>query len=84
MPKACFEPLEICSNWTEKNILISWINFFWIVTVQIQTRHSRDHIGKQNTTITLQNWNIIMFDHEGVKTTKIFELSFCMSNLKSW
>jgi len=25
-----------------------------------------------------------MFDHESVKTMKIFELSFCMSNLKSW
>jgi len=26
----------------------------------------------------------MMFDHDGVKTMKIFELSFCMSNLKSW
>jgi len=25
-----------------------------------------------------------MFDHDGVKTLKIFELSFCMSNMKSW
>jgi len=25
-----------------------------------------------------------MFDHQGVKTMKIFELSFCMSNLKNW
>jgi len=25
-----------------------------------------------------------MFDHHGVKTIKIDELSFCMSNLKKW
>jgi len=25
-----------------------------------------------------------MFDYQGVKTIKIFELSLCMSNLKSW
>jgi len=25
-----------------------------------------------------------MFDHWGVKTMKICELSFCMSNLKNW
>jgi len=25
-----------------------------------------------------------MFDHQGVKPMKIFELSFCMSNLKNW
>ena len=25
-----------------------------------------------------------MFDHEGVKTMKIFKSSFCMSTLKSW
>jgi len=27
---------------------------------------------------------IIMFDYEGVKTIKIFEFSFCISNLKNW
>jgi len=25
-----------------------------------------------------------MFDHQSVKTMKIFDLSFCMSNLKNW
>jgi len=25
-----------------------------------------------------------MFNHQDVKTMKIFELSFCLSNLKSW
>jgi len=25
-----------------------------------------------------------MFDHQGVKTMKIFELSYCISNLKNW
>ena len=25
-----------------------------------------------------------MFNHEGVKTMKIFKFSFCMSTLKSW
>jgi len=25
-----------------------------------------------------------MFDHKSIETMKIFELSFCMSNLKKW
>jgi len=41
---------------------------------------------KENTTISLMDWKIITFDHEGIKTTKRFEIfqsSFHMSNLKS-
>jgi len=69
------------------NILISCINFFWIVTIQIQTRHGRDHIGKEKTTISLMEWKLIMFDHECVKTAKVMwslSTSFRKSNLKSW
>jgi len=38
-------------------------------------------MGKENITISLTDWNIIMFDHEGVKTRKKFQFSFCMSTL---
>jgi len=44
----------------------------------------RDHIGKENITIPLTDWKIIMFDHEGIKTMKTSQFSFCMSILKSW
>jgi len=50
---------------------------------KFKLRH-RDHIGKENITISLANWKIIMFDHKGVKTVKKFQFSFCMSTLKSW
>jgi len=55
--------LEFALNWTNNQHLIDWINFFWIVIVQIQTRHVRNHMGKENTTV-------IIFDHEGVKIMK--------------
>jgi len=85
MPKACLELLEICSKLKKKvNIFISCTNVFWIVTIEIQTRYVRDHIGKENITISLMDWKIITFDHEGVKTTKNFNSFFCMSILKNW
>jgi len=37
--------------------------FFWIAAVQIQTRHVKDYIGKENTTISLRDWKIIMFEN---------------------
>jgi len=40
-------------------MLISCINFLWIVTIQIQTRNVRDQIGKENTTISLMDCKII-------------------------
>jgi len=67
--------------------LISCTNLFCTVTVQIQTQYVRDHLGKENTTISLMDWKIIMFDHEGVKTKngfQVFQSFFHMSNLKSW
>ncbi len=30
------------------------------------------------------SWKIITFDHEGDKTMKNFQLTFCISILKSW
>jgi len=64
--------------------LISCINFFWIVTIQIQTRHVRGCIGKENITISLIEWKIIMFDHEGIKTTKVmWSLSLLFLQVKS-
>jgi len=85
MSKAFFELLGICSKLNKKDsILIGCINVFWIVTVQIQTRHVRDHIGKENTTISLVDGKIIMFDHESVKTMEvIWSLSIYFSGVKS-
>jgi len=40
------------------------------VTIQIQSRHVRHHIGKENTSISLMDWKIVMFDHEGVIIVK--------------
>jgi len=72
MLKAFYEFLGICSKLNPKaNILIGCINFFWIVTIKIQTRHTIDYVGKENTTISLMNWKIIMFDHEGAETAKV-------------
>jgi len=83
-PRPTLSFLEIALNWTKSQHFDKLNQFFWIVTIQIQTRHVRDHIGKENTTIAFKDWNIIMLDHQGFKTMKIFELSFCMSNLKNW
>jgi len=66
--------------------------FFWNITIQIQTRHVTNHKRKENTTISLMDWKIIMFNHEGVKTMKarvwkwfeVFQSSIHMSNLKCW
>ncbi len=63
---------------------MSCINFFGIVTVQIQIRDVRDHMGKENTTISLMGWKIIIFDHEGVKTLNvIWSLSILLSHVNS-
>jgi len=34
-------------------------------------RHVRDHIGKENTIVSLIDGKIKMFDHEGVKVAKV-------------
>jgi len=55
------------------------------MTIQIQTKHVEDLIGKENTIISLEDWKIIMFDDEGVKIVKWFEVFqsfFHMSILK--
>jgi len=47
----------------------------------------RDHMGKENTTISLMDWKIIMLDHKGFKLCKCFEVfqfSFYKSNRKNW
>jgi len=46
------------------------MSFCLIVTVQNQTRYVRDLIRKENTTVSLMEQMIIMFDHEGDKTTE--------------
>jgi len=39
---------------------------------------------KENTTVSLMDWKIIMFDHEGVKIAKvIWSLSILFSHVKS-
>jgi len=48
-----------------------------------------DHIGKENSIVSLMDWKIIMFDEEGVKIVKvIWSLSIFFlrvkSKLKSW
>ena len=54
-----------------------------IVTVQIQTTYVRDHIGKENTIVSLVDWKIIKFDQEGVETMKVMKsLSILFSHLK--
>jgi len=59
---------------------------FLIVIIQIQTRHVEDYIGKENTTISLMDWKIIMFDHEGFKmvesNVKSFNLLFTCQSKK--
>jgi len=63
---------------------MSFINFFWIATIQIQTIHIRDHMGKENTTISLVDWKLIMFEHKGVKIVKVICcLSILFSHVKS-
>jgi len=39
--------------------------------MQIQTKNVRDYIGKENTTISLVDWKIIMFNYKGDKTLKV-------------
>jgi len=51
---------------------------------KIQIKHVRDHMGKENTTISqVMDWNFIMFDHKGVKIVKvIWSLSFFFLHVK--
>jgi len=83
-PRPFLSFLEFALNWTKRQHFVSFINFFLIAIVQIQTRHARDHGGKENSTISLIGWKIIMLDHEGVKIVKvIWSLSICFSQGKS-
>jgi len=70
MPKPFFELFEISLIEQKSNI-----NFFELqlykFKLDIQTRHIRDHMGKENTTISLMEWMIIMFDHESVTTMNL-------------
>jgi len=76
--------LEFALNWIKCQHFDKLYQFFGNVTVQIQTRHVRDCIGKENTTISLMEWKITMFDHEGVKTTIVmWSLSIHFSQVKS-
>jgi hypothetical protein len=49
-------------------IFWSIVDFFFVVTIQILTRHVRNVIGKESTKTLLMMWKIIMFDYEGAKT----------------
>jgi len=82
-PRAVWSFLKFAVNWTKSQHFHELYEFFWIVTVQIQTRCLRDHIRKEHNNITYR-LKIIMFDHEGVKSMKIFQFSFSMSTLRSW
>jgi len=83
MQKAIFELLGSALCWIRSQHLDKYHQFLWIVIVNIQTRHVRDDMGKENTTISLIDWKIIMFDHEGVKTTKvIWSLSILFLHVK--
>jgi len=71
---------KLALNWT-KSQHFDKLYQFWIVTIQIQTRDVRDHLGKKKS---LMDWKIIMFDHERVKTLKvILSLSILFSYVKS-
>jgi len=84
-PRPFLSFYKFAPNWTRSQHFDKLYQFFWNVTIQIQFRNVRDHIGKENTTISLVDWKLIMFDHEGVKTAKwfeVFQFFFHMSNLK--
>jgi len=50
----------------------------------MNSNDARDSIGKANTTMSLMDWKIIMFDHKGVKITKvIWSLSILLLNDKT-
>ncbi len=54
--------LEVALNWTKSQHFGMLYHFKKSVTVQIQIRHVRDHLGKENTTISPMDWKIIRFD----------------------
>jgi len=84
MPKAYLAFLGICSNWKKRQHFDKLYQFLWFVTIQIQTRHVKDHIKEKNSTILFIDQKILMFDPEGVRNTKmILSLSICSSHLKS-
>jgi len=64
--------LEFILNWTKKSIFFRKLyQIFKTIIKQIQTRHIKDPVEEENTTILLMDWKIIMFDYEGVKTMKV-------------
>jgi len=76
--------LEFALNWTKCQYFDKLHQFFWIVIVQIQTRHIRDRLGKENTSTLLMDWKIIMFNHEGVQIAKVmWSLWILFSQVKS-
>jgi len=83
-PRPFLSFLECALNWTKKQHFDKFYQFLKIVTIQIQIRHVRDHMGKENTIISLMDWKIIMFDHEDIKTVKvIWSLSIFFPHVKS-
>jgi len=83
-PRPFLSFLEFFLNWWKSQNFDELHQFLKIMTEKIQTRHVRNQIEKENTTILLMDWKIIMFDHEGVKIAKVIFFSFHRLNLKSW
>jgi len=86
MPKAFFNFLEFALSWTKSQHFGKFYELFiyLFITAQIQTKHVGDYMRKENTTISLIDWKIMMFNHEGVKITKvIWSLSILFSHVKT-
>jgi len=53
MPKTFFELLEICSILNKNQHLDKFYQLKKKFNIKLQTRHDRDYMGKENTTISL-------------------------------
>jgi len=83
-PRPFLNFLEFALNWIKCQYFDKFYQLNFFLTIQFQTRHVRDHMGKENTIISLMGWKIIMFDYEGVKTMKAnWSLSILSSYVKS-
>jgi len=52
-----------------------FLSIFLNCTIQIQSRDVRNHIGEENTTLSLMDWKVRMFDQ---KWFEVYQSSFHM------
>jgi len=67
-PKHFLSFLKFALNSIKRKHFDKFYQLKKFVTMHIQIRQDRDYMGKENTTIWLMVWKIIMFDQNDLKS----------------